>query len=250
MVLNRINAFFVHLLGSSLVAIVVSSFVFLVWYPGALSLATGVMSIFLIMLVVDIVIGPCITLIVFDLNKKELKRDLAVVIAIQFAALAYGAHTVFVARPVYLAFNVDRFDLVLANDLTSEKIERVSSQRFRRMPILGPEVIAVRRPLSVRERNEILFSALSGGDDLPLLPQYYVEYLSEQSQARERSLSIDVLRKYNQSRQAEIDRITKRYTTQGEDIAFLPLKGKTRDLAVIVSKSSAKVLEVSDLSPW
>lgn len=73
MKLNRYQAFGVHLLASAAVALISAAVVFLVWYPSPLQLATGVTGIFLMLLAVDVIVGPCITLIVFNTAKKELK---------------------------------------------------------------------------------------------------------------------------------------------------------------------------------
>ena len=74
--MNRFQACATHLLASGAAALLSSALVFLLWYPGLLSYASGVISIFLMLLWVDVVLGPLITLIVFNTKKKELKRDL------------------------------------------------------------------------------------------------------------------------------------------------------------------------------
>ncbi len=55
-----------------------------------------------------------VTLIVFNPGKRLalLRLDLAVIGTIQAAALAYGVSVIAEARPVYMVFTVDRFDLV------------------------------------------------------------------------------------------------------------------------------------------
>jgi len=52
-------------------------------------------------------LGPLLTLAVFDPKKKELKRDLSIILLIQLSALFYGIYTVSVARPAYIVFAVD-----------------------------------------------------------------------------------------------------------------------------------------------
>src|SRR6218665_1691953 len=108
---NRYQAFAAHLLGSCLVAALSAFLVFWVWYPAQFASMSGVTGIFLILLGVDVVVGPVITLIVFNRAKPELKRDLAIVLLLQIAALGYGLHTVFTARPAYLVFSADRFEV-------------------------------------------------------------------------------------------------------------------------------------------
>lgn len=247
---NRYQAFGAHLLGSIVVALVSATLVFLVWYPGALPAATGVTGIFLILLGVDVVVGPCITLIVFNPAKRELKRDLAIVLFLQVAALLYGLNSVFVARPVYVVYNASRFDLVYANDLTEEKLKLVSDARFKTAPLFGPQTIAARRPVDAKTRNEILLGSLSGGDDLPQIPQHYVPYADEKVEVIKSLQEIETLRGLNKMYEKEVDSLVQRYGKREGGIAYLPLRGKVKDLAVIVARDSAEVLEIVQLNPW
>lgn len=250
MTFNRYQAFGVHLLVSVVVAFFSSALVFLVWYPGFLPYATGVTSIFVLLVAVDVILGPCITLVIFNPLKKELKRDLAIILLLQITALLYGMHAVFVARPVYFVFNVDRFDLVFANDLTSEKLDSVSTADFRSIPWFGPKVIGARAPDDKKKRNEIMFGALAGGDDLPQMPQYYVPYLELQRTAAERAQSLSELKKLNLDKAGAVDALLKKYTAQNIEVGFVPFKGKVNDLSVLLDKKTGSVLEVTDLQPW
>lgn len=250
MKLNRFQAFGAHFLGSFVVALFSAALVFLVWYRWPLAVATGVTGIFALLLAVDVVIGPCITLLVFNPAKKELKRDLAIVLLLQISALVYGLHAVFVARPVYLVFNSDRFDLVYANDLSADKLNKVSDLQFRSVPMLGAEVIASRKPDDVKVRNDIMFSAIAGGDDLPQLPQYYVRYTTMKSQVQNHIRPLEELKSFNKVRVGEITAMNSKYGSINGGIGFLPLRGKVSDLTVIVRRDSAEVIEVSDLKPW
>ncbi|HJU70274.1 MAG TPA: TfpX/TfpZ family type IV pilin accessory protein [Paucimonas sp.] len=250
MKLNRFQAFGWHVLASILVGLLCSALVFLLWYPWPLPAATGVTEIFLLLLAVDVVIGPCMTLLVFNPAKKELKRDLAIVLLLQIGAFLYGLHAVFIARPVYLVFNTDRFDLVYANDFTPEKLGKVSDPRFRTVPLLGPHTVAARRPEEAKARSDILFSALSGGDDLPQLPQFYVPYPETGGQAQKQIHPLEELRRFNGSHSQEIAALAEKYAAIKGGVGFLPLRGKVKDLAVIVRKDSAEILEVANLNPW
>ncbi len=250
MKINRFQAFAGHLLGSVIVALCSAALVFVVWYPGHMPFATGVTDIFVLLLSVDVVIGPCITLVVFNTAKKELKRDLAIVLLLQMMALLYGLHSVYVARPVYLVFNANRFDLVFANDLSPEKLNKVSNIDFRSIPFWGPKVIAARMPDDSKKEEEILFNAFAGGDDLPQMPQYYLPYYELKSQVLERMRPLEELNPFNKEREAEIAALVNKYRSIKEGVGFLPLRGKVADLTVIVRKDSAEILEINDVKPW
>jgi hypothetical protein len=248
--MNRHKAALVHLLFSALIAILLCLIVFMVWYPIPLNEATNVTHIFLLILIVDVVIGPLITLIIFNPQKKELKWDLTVIAVLQLSALAYGVFTVYSSRPVYLVFNIDRFDLVRANDLTLENINAANLNEFKRLPIWGPKLAFAVRPEDVDERQKILFSSLSGGDDLPFLPQYYEPYEQRKNEVKLRVSNIDQLPAYNKNSLAEIGALKEKYEKKGRTIVYVPLKGPHKDLSVILDSENGEVLQVVDFLPW
>jgi len=248
MILNRYKAFGVHLLGSMCAALLSAGLVFLIWYPGLFASATGVAGIFLIVLGVDVVIGPLITLIVFNPAKRELRRDLVIVLVLQLAALAYGMHTVWIARPAYQVFNAGRFDLVLASDVDDEQLKKAVLVEFKTLPWFGPKTIGAKAPENSKARNEILFSSLTGGGDLPQMPQYYLPYAQLKDDVIKRQQPLDKLLLTNSSRKNEVEALKQRYASR--KVGFLPFKGKVKDLTVIVDAGTAEVLELADLEPW
>ena len=44
--------------------------VYVVWYPDPLASAMGVMKIYMIMLAIDVIVGPILTALVYKKNKK------------------------------------------------------------------------------------------------------------------------------------------------------------------------------------
>jgi hypothetical protein len=75
-----------------------------------------------ILIGVDIVLGPLMTLIIFNVRKprKELVRDLSVIVLVQIAALSWGIHTTYKVRPVFVVLHADTMYSVARNDITSE----------------------------------------------------------------------------------------------------------------------------------
>ena len=103
-----------HLLLSLLVALASAAVVFGLWYPAPYRQMLQVGHIYLLVLVVDVVCGPLLTLIVASPRKSRRERwlDFSLIGAIQLAALAYGMYSVWVARPAVLAFESDRLVVV------------------------------------------------------------------------------------------------------------------------------------------
>ena len=68
-----IRAALLHLAGSVLVAALAAALVFLVWYPHPYGLLSGGLHLFLILVSVDVVCGPLLTLVLFNPSEVPLK---------------------------------------------------------------------------------------------------------------------------------------------------------------------------------
>ena len=144
--LSRWKASGIHLLLSAGIAGALVAVMLLVWYPWPLFEVAGGSGLIMILVGVDVVLGPLITLVIFKAGKKGLKFDLAVIASLQLAALAYGVHAVYVVRPVYMVYNIDRFNLVAAIDLDPADLAAAKREEFRRLPVDGPHYIAAIQP--------------------------------------------------------------------------------------------------------
>ena len=74
--------FFGHFSLSCLLALIFLVWLFLFWYPSPLATAVGVTHIFLMMLAIDVIVGPLLGLLVYKEGKKTLKFDLGVIIVL------------------------------------------------------------------------------------------------------------------------------------------------------------------------
>ena len=108
----RFRAAGCHLGISLAIASLVLFVVYQYWYAGPLAAVAGVGTILVLLLAVDVSLGPIMTFMVFDRRKKSLPMDLALIGMVQLLALGYGLHTVEAGRPHYLVFVKDRFEAV------------------------------------------------------------------------------------------------------------------------------------------
>jgi hypothetical protein len=166
------------------VAAVAAALVFWLWYPGAFRGLSGGRDLFLLVVCVDVALGPLLTFAVFDRAKgwKHLRRDLSVIVVLQLCALAYGLHTVYIARPVALVFEHDRFRVVTAAEVYRPELQE-ALEPYRRLPLTGPWALAVRETKAGDERNEALFMAVLKGVDTSQRPIFWVPYAALQAKA-------------------------------------------------------------------
>lgn len=134
----------VHFCISLVVVCSVVAYALLVWFPDGLFRLTDGLGLFVVLMVVDILCGPGLTLVLFDPRKSSFKWriDVALIVAIQLLALGYGVIQIAKTRPVYLAFEGDRFRLVQAMDVDMTRIEEAPSQ-LQSLPWSGPRPLGV-----------------------------------------------------------------------------------------------------------
>ena len=111
-----------HLLISVAVALLAALLVFRFWYPVPTSQMLNVSAIYAVLLLVDVVCGPLLTLVLASPVKpqRELVLDLSMIALIQLGGLGYGLHTLESARPVAYVFEGDRLVIVSRNELYTQ----------------------------------------------------------------------------------------------------------------------------------
>lgn len=246
---NRFQAAGTHLALSALIATTVFLVIFKLWFPDVLFTAAGGAKLFFLIAGVDVTIGPLLTLVVFDPRKKSLRFDLAVIAALQVAALCYGVSVLYEARPAFVAFVRDRFELVRANDVPAEDYAKARDQAYASAPLTGPRLVGVRLPTNPDEVMRLLDSALHGRD-AQYFPQYYVPYDQVGAAAAKAGQPIAKLRALNPGRDKEIDDVLASLGRKEGDVAFLPMRAGRLDLAVLVDRHDGTVLKTCALQPW
>ena len=190
---NRARAAGLHLLLSALVAGLAAALVFGLWYPGVYRSLAGGRGLFLLLIGVDVVLGPLLTFVVFDLKKgwPHLRRDLAVIGLIQLGALGFGLHAVYAARPVATVFEVDRFRVITANQVPVSELAK-APVAYRDLPLTGPWVLGTRTPKAGTERDESLAMGIEGVD-IAQRPLFWQPYAASTADALARSRPVALL---------------------------------------------------------
>jgi hypothetical protein len=248
--LNRWQAAGSHLALSAIIGAAVLAAMIFVWYPPPYFDAAGGNDLVLLMLGVDVALGPLLTFAVFNPRKGigKLRFDLVVIAFFQVAALAYGVHVMFIARPSYLVFAVDRFDLVMANALPDQELAKATPPYDRR-PLGKPPTVGVRVPEDPKLKEESLFLAL-GGVDLTQQPRFYVRYDEIAKEAAARAKPLKALRDLNPDRKDRIDAVVRDSGRAEGDLAFLAARAPNRDFVVIVDRSTGAIVDKVMLKPW
>lgn len=247
--MSRCKAALVHLSLSLLVAAIATALLLGIWYPPPYFQAGGADRLLLLVVGVDVILGPLLTLIVFDTRKPELRRDLAIIVVLQLTALAYGFHVMLQSRPVFLVAAVDRFIVVSANQLEPVDLAQAREPEWRKLSWTGPVLVAAERPAATADRNEMLFSALAG-KDIEKYPRLYVDYQQEAAGLLQRAHPISRLRDMRSEQSALIDAWLKRNQRIEEDVLWVPIVARMEDITMLLDKETGEPLGAIALDPW
>jgi hypothetical protein len=239
---SRLKASGIHLGISLTVALLAALLVFGLWYPYPYREMSGGRELFLIVVAVDVILGPLITLAVFNRAKplRELKRDLVMVALIQLGALGYGIWTVFVARPVHMVFEYDRFRVVHAIDVPAELLRRTPPDVVA-LPLTGPTLLSLRPFKDANEKMDATMAAL-GGLSLSARPDLWQTYGAAKSDIWQAAKPVSELKARFAMRAAEIDAAIAKTGRKPEALVYLPLVGRKSFWTVLLDPTTADVL--------
>ena len=173
----RLTAFGLHLAGSACALSLVLGGLYLGWYRWPGWYLTSAAHVVGIVALVDVVLGPTLTLVIANPRKprRELVRDIAIIVTVQLLALVYGATTLWRGRPLYYTFSVDRLELVQASDIEADEVALAQRQNPQLAPYWHsrPRWIWAPLPENADEATRIVQGAVFGGKDVIEMPRYF-----------------------------------------------------------------------------
>jgi hypothetical protein len=170
--MNRFGAFAVHLGISLIIFIIIGYLILFHWYPDFFFASDGGWQGIRIVAFVDLVLGPVLTLVVFNKAKpaSELRRDLSIIATIQFVCLTAGVWVVFSERPIAMVFADGSFQSMTADDYIEAGAD---------IPELegpSPHWVTLMLPSDLGDQSEIRRQAINDRRPLKTLAQYYVPF--------------------------------------------------------------------------
>ena len=241
--LNRWQASGLHLLISIAIAVAVLALMLSLWYPGQLFEASGGNDLLIILVSVDVVVGPLITLIIFRSGKPGLKFDLAVIGALQIAALAYGMHAVYLARPAFMVFVRDQFQMVSAAQLDPEELAKAKYPEFREPPFSGPLLAFAELPTDPDELKKFAIVGLAG-HDLQQFPRFFVPYAERTSEVLAKSGTLERIRLRDPQAAKLVEAWLAETGTKEDDIRFLYVRARRAWMGALIDARTAQPLKL------
>jgi hypothetical protein len=241
----RLKAFGLHLSASVTLLTLIFGALYLGWYRWPGWYLTGVLHVVAIVAFVDLALGPTLTLIVANPRKprRELARDIGVIVIVQLAALVYGVATLWLGRPLYYTFSVDRLQIVQASDLEASEIALARRQN----PALAPHWYSLPRwiwaplPENPDEAASIARSAVFGGQDVIQMPRYFRSWEQGLPKLREQLRPLDQIQALSRAEKHMLRARMSQLGLAAEQRNALLLWGDVRRVLVIFDPGTLRI---------
>ena len=244
--MTRYRASAIHLAISASVVGVVLAVVFLLWYPGPSFQISGARIPVFVLIGVDLVLGPSLTLIVYKEGKRGMKFDLAFIASVQLVALLYGAGTLHAERPSFLVFAIDRVSLISYKNIDQSLIQHDALRQKTFGALLN---VFARAPVDPEEFERLLNSVMFDGmADLEMRVEYWEPWDAGADIIRDAIIPLQNFETDSETEQQEVsDAIARHEHTR---LGFLPIGGIDDDIGLLVDMDSLAPLDVIRVDPW
>ncbi len=237
-----------HLLASASVLTLVLGSLYLGWYRWPGWYIADARSVALMLIGIDLTLGPLLTLIVARSTKPraELARDIGIIATVQLCALIYGGVSLWMGRPLYYAFSENVLQLVQASDLSAKELELARQQHAALRPhwYSLPRWIWAPLPADPEAARKIVMSAFGGGDDVIAMPRYFKRWSDGAASLRNQLKQVKDVAYFSPGQKKALAEHMRALGLDPDEANALPLTGRGSPLLVVFDPATLKVRRV------
>jgi hypothetical protein len=234
-----------HLLSSATALTLILGSLYFGWYRWPGWHLTDVTTVVLVMVCVDVVLGPTLTFIIANQKKsrRELTRDIGIIVVVQLCALIYGSVSLWNGRPLYYAFSESVLQLVQAYDIDAKDAEIGRQQN----PALAPHWYSLPRwiwaplPQNAEESRKIVESAVTGGDDVISMPKHFKPWEDGLTALRAKLKKVDDVAYFAKSEKKKLKERMKAAGLPDDQMNTMPLTGRGHPLLAVFDPVTLKI---------
>src|SRR3984957_8620562 len=244
----RLKAFGLHLLGSCVVLTLVLGTLYLGWYRWPGWFLADALTVVMVLAGVDLALGPLLTFVIAraDKPRRELARDIAIIVVVQICALVYGAMSLWNGRPLYYAFSEDVLQLVQAYDIDEHEWALGSEQNAKLAPhwYSMPRWIWAPLPQDENEREKIVRSAVSGGDNVISMPRYFRTWHEGLPELHKQLKKLDDIKYFSSADKDGFKELMRAAGFATDQLNCMALTGRSHPLLAVFDPQSAKIQRI------
>lgn len=239
---TRGQAFGIHLAASFLIGGLFALATYFLWYPQPLLALQGGVLVMGVLLGVDVVLGPLMTLLVFSPRKpkRELRLDLAVIVTVQLAAFLYGGWVVYSERPQFLVFAQSQFFVIRGPEINGLPDEAVL-EKSPLYGLTGPRVVYATIPAEHVANGSALLASVFGDPTFALDATAYRPYPHNLGNLQSEALDAkEILPELGESPA----RLANAKGIAASDLMFFQVKGRTSSGVAVLRQQTGELLGI------
>jgi hypothetical protein len=246
---EKFLAFGIHFTVTLLLAAIAAALIFFVWFPDPFQTMVGGTQLFELVVTCDLVLGPLLSLVIYDTRKARWKivMDYCIVGTVQLAALVYGVIIVFGTRPVYVAFNKDRLEVVTARDISETELAAARDPAYARLPIDGPRFVSIQIPEA--DRQDAMFQAVQGHEEHQR-PKFYAPYEAELARIRQRSEAMSELVTRFPAEKPRVDAAMREIDMPHDRLRWLPVRHREGFWTALIDPDDGRPVGYVAMDPY
>ena len=247
---ERLRASGIHLGISMVIAALAAWLVFGLWFPYPYGELAGGRQLFLLLLGVDVVLGPLLTLVVFNSRKRlrEKVLDFTVIGLLQLGALGYGLWTASQARPVHLVYEYSRLAVVTAAQVPGNQLEK-SPPELRALPWNGPTLLSLRPLKDAKEQFDSTMLATRGVPQAAQ-PELWQAYDAARAAILETARPLEGLKTKYPAETALIDSAITKTGKPADRLLYMPVLSRDTAWSVLIDAETARPVGFVPLDPY
>lgn len=232
---SKFKAAGIHLGISSVIFLILAYFIIFRWYPFPYFTADGGWQGIRIVALIDLVLGPLLTFIIFNQNKprREIRFDLGTIALVQISVLIWGIYTVQNERPAAVIHWDGDFYTMPAK---SFKEQGISLEQLNQFSDERPPLIHAHRSTDIETLHEIL--RLSTEEMLAPFEQFqlYRPFKANRDEIFAYSIDIEAVITHNGKMKDELENFLLKTKGKIEDYRYMPLNARYHNVVLIFSK--------------
>lgn len=262
MTLSRVfnsKAFLLHFIFSFLLIGGLAFFIVNLWYPDILATVLGGYKLVAMIVVFDLCVGPLCVGFAYKPHKSKKANtfDVVVITLCQLAFFSWGAWTISISRPVFIAFEADRFELIVDMDVKRETLadnppfDAIPFFKSFQMAVVDVEQTVADENARIEAYNDSVF-----GLDNSKSPKYYVPY-----EGGNLDKVLNMAKDYggfakNDEAKAAVDDFIKKHKLSEKDFKWLPIRyfspamQQQMFMTAVISHETAEIIGYIEIDPY
>jgi hypothetical protein len=240
----RLKAFSLHLLSSATVLTLILACLYFGWYHWPGWYLTDVKTVVFVMVGVDVVLGPTLTLIIANKNKprRELTRDIGIIVVVQLCALVYGSMQLWNGRPLYYVFSENALSVVQAYDINHHEADlarRLNAQ-------FAPHWYSLPRwawapLLQDPKEHPAIISETAPGATVISMPRYYKPWEQGLPALRDQLIKPEDSKFFSGVEKKKLKEHMQAEGVATDEAITLPFTGRSRPLLAVFDRASLRI---------